>query len=115
YLQSNEGRKVKIQEIADSYQISKNHLGVAVNKLSELKFVISTPGPKGGIEIDPQCKNKTLKDLVKKIENLDIVECFNAETNKCVLNPDCKLKHMLSKANQAFLRELSQYKVKDLV
>tara|TARA_R110000868_G_scaffold378945_1_gene644587 strand:+ start:209 stop:613 length:405 start_codon:yes stop_codon:yes gene_type:complete len=114
YLQSKPG-KAKIQEIADSYGISKNHLSVAVNKLSELGYIHSTPGPKGGIEINNAKANNTVAQLIRSIEDFDIVECFNEESNTCTLSPHCKLKRMLTKASSSFLSELKNYKIKDLV
>jgi len=114
YLQSNTG-KARIQEIADSYNISKNHLSVAVNKLAELGYIHTTQGPKGGIEFSQEAKDRTLAELISQIEDFEIVECFDLESNTCTLNPNCKLKGMLSKATSAFLGELKNYKIKDLV
>lgn len=106
--------RVKIQEIADAYNISKNHLSVAVNLLSELGYVISTLGPKGGIEFNKAFANHTVYDLVSKTEEFDIVECFNVETSTCTLTPHCRLKTMLKKATKSFLEELKNYQIKDL-
>ncbi len=114
YLQTHPG-KSKIQEIADTYQISKNHLSVAVNKLSELGYVTSVSGPKGGIEFNPKFADTTVGELVKKIEDMDIVECFNRETNTCTLSPQCRLKKMLSGASMSFIKELEKYKIKELI
>lgn len=113
YLQTNK-TKVKIQQIADDYQISKNHLSVAVNALSELGYVLSSPGPKGGIEFNPAFANKTVAELILKIEDMNIVEC-QGPRNTCVLTPNCKLKKMLTKAGNAFVNELKSYKIKDLI
>ena len=114
YLQKHEGR-AKIQEIADSYKVSKNHLSVAVNKLSELGYVLTSSGPKGGIEFNPKFANKSVGELVNEIEEFDIVECFNSKTNTCTLSRNCKLKKMLSSATLAFKDELNKYEIKDLV
>lgn len=114
YLQK-KGGKSKIQEIAEAYGISKNHLSVAVNKLSELGYIISTSGPKGGIEINPNAREKSIGELVNQVEDLNIVECFNSETNTCTLSPHCKLKKMLKKASNSFIDSLREYRVKDLV
>lgn len=108
------GEKAKIQEIADYYQISKNHLSVAVNKLSELGHVISTPGPKGGIELSNKALSKTVGDLVRAVEDFTVVECFDPKTNTCNLNPHCRLKGMISQAKKAFLDELDAYQISDL-
>ncbi len=113
YLQSHEGR-VKIQDIAQSYGISKNHLSVAVNKLAELKYIITTQGPKGGIEFNKEAQNKTLSELISQLEDFQIVECFDPESNTCTISAHCRLKGMLNKANSAFLNELKKYKIKDL-
>ncbi len=114
YLQKNKER-VKIQQIADEYHISKNHLSVVVNTLSDLGFIISTPGPHGGIEFNEKYADHTVGDLISKVEDLDIVECFNSSTGKCTIKINCKLKGMLKKASNAFMHELKQYKIKDLV
>lgn len=113
YLQQNK-TKARIQDIADFHGISKNHLSVAVNKLSELDYIISTPGPKGGIEINPSALKRSVAELVTKVETFDMVECFNAETDICTLSPSCRLKTMLKKATKSFLKELSGYTIEDL-
>lgn len=114
YLQLNR-KKVRIQDIADDLGVSKNHLSVAVNKLSELGYVNSSLGPKGGVEFNKKSENKTVGELIFQIEDFDVVECFDAEKNTCSLTPRCKLKGMLSKATSAFLQELKKHKIKDLV
>ena len=108
-------KKVKIQDIADSYEISKNHLSVAVNKLSELNFINTTQGPKGGIEFNEAAKNRTVGELISLVEKFDIVECFDPESNTCTISPNCKLMGMLGKANKSFLNELKKYKISELV
>lgn len=114
YLQTHPG-KTKIQDIADSYNISKNHLSVAVHKLSELNYVLSTPGPHGGIEFNSEKANNTVGELISKIEELTIVECFSPKTNTCNLSPHCKLKKMIANATEAFVGVLKKHKIRDLV
>lgn len=113
YLQKHK-EKVRIQDIANSYKISKNHLSVAANKLSDLGYIISTPGPKGGIMFNKEFKNKTIGELISLVEPLDMVECFTATNNTCTLDPHCKLKNMISKATNSFMSELKKYKICDL-
>jgi len=114
FLQSNSG-KAKIQDIADAYKISKNHLSVVVNKLSELGYVTSTFGPKGGIEFNSNTGDRTIGDLVVEIEDLNVVECFQPETSRCTLMPGCRLNKILQGATEAFIENLEKYKIKDLV
>ena len=107
-------KKLKIQEIADELQVSKNHLSVAANLLSELGYISSSSGPKGGIEFNKSCEESTVGEFMEKAEHFDLVECFNESKNTCTLSPRCKLKKMLSGANKAFIEHLKMYKIKDL-
>ncbi len=112
YLQGND--KATIKEIAEFYQIKKNHLSVVVNKLSELNYVHSTTGPKGGISLNPSTLQKTVGEIVLNFEEFELVECFNSETNTCQLNPSCKLKAILKRANRQFIDELKKYRLQDI-
>jgi Rrf2 family nitric oxide-sensitive transcriptional repressor len=114
YLQLNPGR-VKIQDIANSYNISKNHLSVAVNKLADLNYIITSQGPKGGVEFNPDSAQKSVAELITKVEAFEIVECFDLGGNTCNLNPRCKLKKMLKSATNSFISELEKYKIQDLI
>jgi len=112
FLQKEE--KATIQEIADFYKIKKNHLSVVVNKLSELGYIDSISGPKGGISLRKNALNLTLAEVVMAFEDFDLVECFDNKNNTCRLSPSCKLKSILKGAQKSFIAELAQYKVKDL-
>jgi Rrf2 family nitric oxide-sensitive transcriptional repressor len=114
YLQERK-EKVKIKEISNHYKVSKNHMSVAINLLSELGYVNSTSGPNGGIEFNQKFEDKSVGELIEKIEDFDIVECFNSKTNTCTISKNCKLKKMLMSSTNAFLKELRKYKIKDLV
>lgn len=112
FLQSKE--KATIKEIAEFYDIKKNHLSVVVNKLSELGYIDSTTGPTGGISLRPQTLKKNIAEIVLQFEDFDLVECFNVESNQCHLSPGCKLKSILKKANRQFIDELKKYDLQDI-
>lgn len=114
FLQCSKDR-IKIKDLAEQLEISKNHLSLIVNKLAELGYISTTSGPNGGIIFNDESKNWPLVDLLFKFESFDLVECFDSKNNTCNLTPKCKLKNILSKANDAFLKEVSKYKIKDLV
>ncbi len=114
YLQKKKAR-VKIQQIADDYSISKNHLSVVVNTLADLGYVTTTQGPHGGIEFNEKMADHSVGDVLKQFEDFDIVECFSGEAGSCTIRSNCKLKGMLKKASSAFMNELKQYRIRDLV
>lgn len=107
--------KATIKEIAEYYKIKKNHLSVVVNKLSELGYITTSPGPTGGITINKSSLNIPLSEVLIHFEDLSLVECFDRKSNTCRLSPACKLKSFLHQAQNSFMNELSKYKVKDLV
>lgn len=105
---------VSVREIAGHYSISYHHLVKVVHQLSQLGHVISVKGKGGGIKIAPQAKGMRIGDLVKQLEpNMDLVECFNKETNTCKITDRCKLKHHFSEAREAFIKTLNRYTVDD--
>lgn len=56
-----------------------------------------------------------LGDVVRKTEDdLGLVECFRPD-NKCRLTPACALAPALDRAMQAFLAELDQQTIADIV
>lgn len=105
-----------IAEIAQSYQISKNHLVKVVHRLSQLGLLKTTRGNKGGMTLkgDPQQIN--LGDLIQTLEpNFYIVECFDTQNKTCLILPACHLKRILNKAKQNFLQTLKDYTLADLI
>lgn len=114
FLQCSKDR-IKIKDLAEKLDVSKNHLSLIVNRLAELGYISTISGPSGGIVFNEEARERSLVELIYKFENFDLVECFDSKSNTCNLTPKCKLKNILSKANDAFLKEVSKYKIKDLV
>jgi Rrf2 family nitric oxide-sensitive transcriptional repressor len=112
FLQGRE--KATIKEIAEYYNVKKNHLSVVVNKLSELGYISSSTGPTGGISIKRKTLDKSIGEVILHFEDFNLVECFNSESNQCHLNPTCKLKSIFKKANKQFINELNKFTVRDI-
>jgi Rrf2 family transcriptional regulator, nitric oxide-sensitive transcriptional repressor len=105
-----------IAEIAQSYQISKNHLVKVVHRLSQLGLLKTTRGNKGGMTLNGDPRQINLGDLVQKLEpNFYIVECFDTQNKTCLILPACHLKRILNKAKQNFLQTLKDYTLADLI
>lgn len=112
FLQSKQ--KATIQEVADHYNIKKNHLSIVVNKLSDLGYIDSVSGPKGGISLNPKALKVKLSSVIQEFEEIELVECFKEGAVNCRLNPHCKLKGILKKASNSFFEELGNYTVGDI-
>ena len=115
YIRLHPDRKVTILEVAQGYDISKNHLMKVVQKLVRLGYLESVRGRRGGLTLALPPEQINLGTVVTQMEpSLDLVECFDLEQNTCPIEPACDLKHILYEAQQAFLTSLKQYTLADL-
>lgn len=104
-----------ITEIADMYGISKNHLVKVAHRLSQLDVIETTRGNRGGIRLKHKPEAINIGELIKKIEpNFHTVECFNKQSNQCVISPACQLKKILHEATETFIATLCQYTLADI-
>ncbi|MCR8913186.1 Rrf2 family transcriptional regulator [Marinobacter panjinensis] len=104
-----------IQEIADSYDISKNHLMKVVHQLNKKGYIETVRGKKGGMRLQMAPADINVGILVRETEqDLNIVECFSSK-NACRITPVCGLKTMLGEALTAFLETLDKYTLADVI
>jgi len=116
YLGLHRGRLVTIAEIADAFDISRNHLMKIAQRLTAAGFVRGVPGKNGGLALARNPETINLGQVIRQMEgNFDIVECFNADENGCRILPICNLKTLLGDALDRFLETLDQYSVQDLL
>jgi len=117
YLSINQESTATISQIADFYQISRNHLVKVVHNLSLKKYIISSRGKGGGLRLARLPELINIGDVVRDTEpNFHVVECFNAEAlNTCSVEPICKLKGILGKATNHFLGTLDSYSIADIL
>ncbi|NOT17664.1 MAG: Rrf2 family transcriptional regulator [Sulfuriferula sp.] len=111
----NDGRAT-ITELADYYQISRNHLVKVVHNLAQQQLILTQRGKNGGMSLARPANQIKVGDVVRLTEpNFHIAECFNNVSNKCVLTPNCRLKSILYQANVAFLTILDNYTIADSI
>jgi Rrf2 family nitric oxide-sensitive transcriptional repressor len=114
YLALEPGRRVTINDIAESYGISKNHLMKVANLLANEGIVMATRGPKGGLELSRKADEIMVRDILHLTEDgFNLVECFGPD-NQCKITPACGLKSVLSEALDAFNDVLDNYSIQDL-
>ncbi len=104
-----------IREIAESYDISRNHLMKVVQELTAKGYLLAVRGKHGGIRLNRPPQDINVGTLVRETEeDLELVECFG-NNNQCVITPACQLKFALRNALEAFFRELDNYTLADLL
>jgi len=104
-----------IQEIADAYGISKNHLMKVAFELGQKGYLETVRGRGGGLRLALPAEKIGLGDVVRAMEeDFTMVECFNAEANRCVITGPCRLRGALARALKAYFAVLDGYTLADL-
>ncbi|WP_129688007.1 RrF2 family transcriptional regulator [Gottfriedia acidiceleris] len=106
---------VNIKDIAEAYDISKNHLMKIIYNLGKMGYIETIRGRNGGIRLAKLPSELNIGEIIRKTEeDFNIVECFE-HGNTCVITPVCSLKHVFNKALEQFLQVLDQYTLDDIV
>ena len=104
-----------ISRISEAYDISKDHLRKVVNHLSNLGYLKTTQGRNGGITLAQEPGQIMLGDVTRELENLNLVECFNEETNGCPIIGMCALNPILLQAQNRFMDSLNEFSLAALI
>lgn len=110
--QKKSGELATISEIAEFYGISRNHLVKVVHNLATYGFIQTMRGKNGGMCLARPADEINIGAVVRQTEpNFDIAECFNKESNTCVISPICALKSILGDARTSFIQTLDRYTI----
>ncbi|WLR60642.1 Rrf2 family transcriptional regulator [Guptibacillus hwajinpoensis] len=111
-----EGKLASIQEIANAYKISKNHLMKVAHELGKNGYIETIRGRNGGLRLAHLPEDINVGKVVRSTEeDFNLVECFDKENNSCVISPACRLKHVLHDALSAYFEVLDGYQLSDLI
>lgn len=115
YLAIHNDKLCTINDIAQSYQISKNHLMKIVQVLNQQKYLTAIRGKNGGLMLNKPPEEINIGKLVRNFEDkTKLVECFG-DNNQCVITPNCQLARIFSEATENFYSTLDTYTLADLV
>jgi Rrf2 family nitric oxide-sensitive transcriptional repressor len=116
YLALKEDQLATIAEIAESYDISKNHLMKVAHQLGVAGYVETVRGRGGGLRLAKPIEAIGLGEVVRYTEpDMAIVSCFEPVNAPCAIQPCCVLKRALKKARDAFIEVIDGYTLADLV
>ncbi len=116
YCAANADRLVTKSEIAESCNISENHLAQVINQLSQLGYLHTQRGRNGGMSLGRTATEIRIGDVFRHIEgDLPMVECFADADNTCPLVGACRLRLALSDAAQAFYESLDNVSLDSLI
>lgn len=104
-----------IEEIANVYGISANHLRKVVYHLAQLDLIETVRGRNGGIRLAKEPRQVNVGWVVRQMEEgMHIVEC-SKDSSVCALGPICKLRKVLEMAADRFLLVLDEYTLENLI
>jgi Rrf2 family nitric oxide-sensitive transcriptional repressor len=116
YLALHPDEVVPVGAIAAAYRVSAHHLAKVAQLLGKRGYVELRRGQTGGLRLLADPKLVRIGDVVRETEpSFELLECFNAETNTCPLDPSCALKGVFRQAERRFLEALDQYTIADMV
>ena len=105
----------RIDDIAQSFEISKAHLMKVVNDLSQNGYLETVRGRNGGIRLMREPRHINIGQVVRDTENqLGVVGCLERR-GYCPIERACVLRSALQDATQAFLAVLDAYTLADLI
>ena len=116
YLAVKQDGLATIAEIAESYDISENHLMKVAHQLGIAGYVETVRGRGGGLRLAKPIETIGLADVVRYTEpDMAIVSCFKPVDVPCAIRPCCVLRRALEQARDAFMAALEDYTLGDLV
>jgi Rrf2 family nitric oxide-sensitive transcriptional repressor len=116
YLALKQDGLATVAEIAQRYDISRNHLMKVAYELGAAGFVETVRGRRGGLRLAQAPQSIRIGDVVRRTEpDMALVSCFVPIDGPCVLKRCCVLRGALEHATATFLETLDGYSLADLV
>jgi len=115
YVAVNDERLVSIREVAEVFDISRNHLMKIVHELGKGGYLQTVRGKNGGFRLGKPARDINLGALVRYTEDdLSVVECFDDKESQCKIIELCMLAGILQMALDSFFDVLDRHTLEDL-
>lgn len=116
YLGLHPDDQITVAELAQRYDISRNHLTKVIHFLGQRGYIETLRGKGGGIRLAAKPSEISLGTLARETEkNSVLVECFIPDDCQCKITRACSLAGILVEAQEAFYRVLDKYSVADII
>jgi Rrf2 family nitric oxide-sensitive transcriptional repressor len=104
-----------VDDVARAHKISKGHLMKVAYDLRQRGYIETLRGRKGGMRLSRRAEDITVGEVIRWTEApLELVECFNPDTNTCPLQGHCHLSRGIQRALRAFLSVLDDLTLADI-
>jgi Rrf2 family transcriptional regulator, nitric oxide-sensitive transcriptional repressor len=111
------GDLVTINEIAECYGISKNHLTKVVHQLGRSGYLETVRGKYGGVRLLRNPEDVKLGEFIRETEeDFTLVRCMRCNSaEECRLSDGCIARDALSTGLTAFFKVLDGYTLADML
>ncbi|HSV29271.1 MAG TPA: Rrf2 family transcriptional regulator [Candidatus Omnitrophota bacterium] len=111
------GELVTINEIAECYGISKNHLTKVVHQLGRSGYLETVRGKYGGVRLMVAPEAVRLGDFIKKTEDdFALARCMRCGAEgECKISVNCLAKNAFGEALEVFFTSLNRYTLADMI
>ncbi|KAF3999029.1 RrF2 family transcriptional regulator [Glaciimonas immobilis] len=104
---------VTVGELAQRFDIPKNHLNKVVNRMVKQGWILATPGRNGGVRMARAPETLHLGDILNVMEgHTQLVDCSQP---LCILKGNCYLKRVLDNGQREFYTNMNRYSLAELV
>ena len=109
------GERTSIGDVATFFGISRDHLAKASMRLASAGLIRAIRGVGGGIELAKSPSDIGIGEVIELFEGrAHLLDCVPVE-NICVIQPDCKLRNVLAKAEEVQREFLAGVRLSDVV
>lgn len=116
YIGLNPEKRATINELADAYGISRNHLMKVVHHLGQTGYIETVRGKGGGFLLAMPASGINIGHLIRSTEErVSLVACFGEDRSDCRIHGICEMKGILREAVEAFYGVLERYTLADLL
>ncbi|SKA55860.1 transcriptional regulator, BadM/Rrf2 family [Enterovibrio nigricans DSM 22720] len=101
-----------ITVVTEKYGVSRNHMVKIIHRMGQAGYVEAVRGKNGGIRLGRPADEIIIGEVIRVLEPLQIVNCG---ADNCHITPACRLKNAIAAATEAFLAELDNHTLQDMV
>jgi Rrf2 family nitric oxide-sensitive transcriptional repressor len=106
----------RVDDVVRVHSMARPHVAKIVHELGRAGYLQTVRGRGGGFRLGRPAAEIGIGEVVRLTEGaLDVVECFNPDTNTCPLIGVCKLSRALRAATDAFMAVLDDLTLADIV
>lgn len=105
----------RADEVARAHGLSHAHITKIVHQLGRAGYIETQRGRGGGFRLARPAADITVGEVIRLTEGpVELVECFNTDTNTCPLIGICRLSAGFQEATEAFLAVLDGITIADI-